>query len=392
MNERIDVLVHREDIRRVETRAVTLPADLREGQILLAVDKFALTSNNVTYASQGDRAGFWQFFPAPSPWGRLPVWGFGDVVASSHDRIAIGARVFGFLPMSTHLVLEPARVTATGFTDAAAHRSALFSTYNQYARWAPGEALDSQRENLHAVVRPLFFTSFVLDDYLADNAFFGARTVLLSSASSKTALGAAFLLRERCAVTVCGLTSARHREFVAATGCFDAVHAYDAVATLSLQPPVAYIDFSGDAVLRHAVHVRLGSDLVHSLKVGATHWAALAESDPPPGMATRAFFGPAQIKKRRSEWGAQELQERHDAAEARFLSAAADWLMVERRCGPAQVEPAYRSVLQGRTDPARAFVVQIATAARPWVSAPPSPAEDRAAMSFLNPPSDGAER
>src|SRR3712207_7922901 len=42
---------------------------------------------------------------------------------------------------------------------------------------------------------PLFLTSFMLADQLEDNRFFGARALVLSSASSKTAYGTAFLLR-----------------------------------------------------------------------------------------------------------------------------------------------------------------------------------------------------
>ena len=43
--------------------------------------------------------------------------------------------------------------------------------------------------------RPLFFTSFMLADQLEDNDWFGAEVLVLSSASSKTAYGTAFLLR-----------------------------------------------------------------------------------------------------------------------------------------------------------------------------------------------------
>ena len=42
------------------------------------------------------------FFPAESGWGRVPVWGFADVVGSRHQALAEGVRVFGYLPMSTH--------------------------------------------------------------------------------------------------------------------------------------------------------------------------------------------------------------------------------------------------------------------------------------------------
>ena len=42
-----------------------------EGEILVAIDKFAMTANNVTYAASGDMFGYWQFYPTTEdPWGR----------------------------------------------------------------------------------------------------------------------------------------------------------------------------------------------------------------------------------------------------------------------------------------------------------------------------------
>ncbi len=64
------------------------------------------------------------------------------------------------------------------------------------------------------LVRPLFITSFMLADFLQDNAFFGARQLLISSASSKTAYGTAFCLAEERAMELLALTSVRNRGFV----------------------------------------------------------------------------------------------------------------------------------------------------------------------------------
>jgi hypothetical protein len=376
MNKQVGVWVNREDFHRVRVHDSGPGDGLHAGQVLLAIDRFALTANNITYAAAGERLGFWRYFPAPAPWGCIPVWGFADVIASRHAQIAVGERVFGFLPMASHVVFVPGRVTTSGFVDEAPHRAALLPTYNHYARWPAGAALDPRHEDRHAVIRPLFFTSFVLDDQLADAAYFGVASVLLSSASSKTALGTAFLLRERHAVRVCGLTSPRHRGFVAASGCFDAVYGYDELEALALEPPVAYVDFSGDAAVRRAVHARLGPDLVRSLAVGATHWAELTEHETPRGVAVEAFSGTEQIRKRRSEWGSDALHGRLGAAEARFLAAAAAWLQIERRHGLTQVERAYRELLQGRVAPECAFVCALA---------PPeaTPREEGAALAFL---------
>ena len=112
-----------------------------QDRVLFRIDTFGLTANNVTYAVVGDLMGYWRFFPtADDPWGRVPVWGFADVEASSHADVAEGERYFGYWPMSSHVLLEPVGVGPHGFTDGAAHRADLSPIYNRYQRAAPADA------------------------------------------------------------------------------------------------------------------------------------------------------------------------------------------------------------------------------------------------------------
>ena len=58
----MDFEVKRADIH--ESRVVDEdPPELAPGQALLRVDRFALTTNNVTYAVMGDALKYWHFFP-----------------------------------------------------------------------------------------------------------------------------------------------------------------------------------------------------------------------------------------------------------------------------------------------------------------------------------------
>ena len=99
--------------------------------------------------------------------------------------------------MGTDLVVEPGRFDARGFHDLAAHRQPMAGAYNRYVFTDSDPIYAADREAHQMVLWPLFFTSFVIDDFLADNDGFGAPTVVVSSASSKTAIGAAFLLSTR---------------------------------------------------------------------------------------------------------------------------------------------------------------------------------------------------
>ncbi|MEO7941340.1 MAG: DUF2855 family protein, partial [Burkholderiaceae bacterium] len=170
----VRLLVNRSDLTQARLAAVD-DAALADGQVRVAVARFACTSNNITYAAFGDAMHYWDFFPTGEPgWGVVPVWGFADVVQSLHPGVAVGERLYGYFPMGEQLVLQPARLTPSGFSDAAPHRASLHPVYNQYLRCASDPFYTAQSQDLQALLRPLFMTSWLIDDFLADNAFFGA--------------------------------------------------------------------------------------------------------------------------------------------------------------------------------------------------------------------------
>ncbi|WP_425261835.1 DUF2855 family protein [Rubrivivax sp. RP6-9] len=356
-------LVARHDLRSVRIAPDSdAPAarPLAEGEARLAVAHFALTANNITYAAFGEAMKYWQFFPCgDAAWGCIPVWGFATVVESRADGVAVGRRVYGYLPMGTHLVVQPARVGAGGFVDAAPHRAELAAVYNQLHFCDADPGYDAAQEGQQAVLRPLFATAFLIDDFLADNAFFGARQVLLSSASSKTAYGTAFCLaRRQGGATVLGLTSPGNLDFTASLGCYGRVLRYDALATLDPAVPTVFVDFAGDAALRRRIHTHFDGTLAYSCSVGGTHWDGLGGAGGLPGPRPTLFFAPAQIKKRSGPppdgWGPGELQRRLADAWTAFMQPVNDpehpWLRIRAAQGATAVEAAYRALLDGPTD------------------------------------------
>jgi hypothetical protein len=352
--------VRRDDLRRSRLLDLATP-EPEPGQALLDVDAFGLTSNNITYAVLGEAMSYWQFFPAAEEeWGRIPVWGFARVAASEHGELPEGTRVYGYLPLSTDLVVAPDRVDERGFVDASPHRAELPAVYNSYLRVDADPAYDARYEDQQMLLRPLFLTSFLLDDYLADESFFGAETVVISSASSKTALAAGFLLARRERVEVIGLTSPRNVEFVEGTGVYDRVAPYGEVASLPATTAV-YVDFAGDGELRAAIHRHYGGRLAHSAMVGATHWDRMAgDPDSLPGPPPAFFFAPDRIEARTRDWGREELLARSAEAWREYVGSTRRWLDVVHGRGPEAVEGAYRELLEGRTDPAVGHVLSLA--------------------------------
>ena len=155
-----------------------------------------------------------------------------------------------------------------------------------------------------ALLRPLFMLSFLVDDFLAENEFFGAKSVLLSSASSKTAFGLAHLVHtQRKGIKVIGLTSASNVAFVESLGCYDEVVTYDRVTSLPSGSPVAFVDMAGNSALRENLHRHFGAQMKYSGRVGLTHRSTLPDEGELPGAKPTWFFAPDQIRKRAKEWG-----------------------------------------------------------------------------------------
>ena len=355
----LDFIVKRDDWRQCRFVPAAAESELHPGQVLLRVDRFAFTSNNISYALAGDRLGYWRFFPTEEGWGRLPVMGFGDVIRSSHPDVPEGDRVFGFFPMSTHLAIEADRVTPRQYIDAAPHRQQLAAAYRQYSRVGGDPFYAAEREDQHMLLWGLFVTSFLVDDFLADNDLFGAQSFVITSASSKTAIALAFLLAQRGRGKVIGLTSRGNISFVDGLGFYAEAVAYDDLKSLAADVPVVLVDHSGDGEVVDGLHHHYGNNIKYSCLVGGTHWDANPPAGDLPGAIPKFFFAPSQIQKRSQDWGAAGLQERMGEVWVRFRDSSDEWLRVVRHTGRDAVERAYRDVLEGRSKPDQGHVLSL---------------------------------
>jgi hypothetical protein len=354
----MDFLIAKDDLHKC--RFAEQPArELEPGQARLRVERFGLSANNITYAIFGETMSYWKFFAAEDGWGRMPVWGFAEVIESEAEQLEPDTRVYGYLPPSSELVVQPARVDARGFLDASPHRASLPAAYNGYARIDADPVYEADAEELQMLLRPLFFTSFLIDDFLDDASLFDARTVVLSSASSKTASGLAFLLSRRDGIEVVGLTSERSVAFTDSLGVYDRVVTYGDIESLA-DTPAVYVDMSGDAQVRAGVHSHYGDALMHSAVVGATHHDRRgAVPDSLPGPPPTFFFAPDRVAKRSTEWGREGFETRIAEAWRPYVQWCEGWLEVVRSEGPDALEHAYLDLLDGKIDPAKAHVLSL---------------------------------
>lgn len=352
------LLVRRAAIAECRLDAAPVPV-LAAGDVLARVNSVALTANNVTYAVMGEAIGYWQFFPEDADWGVVPAWGHAEIVESACEDVPTGTRFWGFLPMASHVVMQPVRVSPRGFIDGAAHRAALPPVYNHYALTRDDPPALAAMADARSLFFPLFTTSYLIADYLADNGLFGAAQVIIGSASSKTGFGTAHFaaaLDPRPAV-ITGLTSPGNRGFVESLGLYDRVIGYGDVAALDPAMPSVYIDMAGDGAVLSAVHHHFGDALTASITVGATHWQAPRDRGPIPGPAPSFFFAPAHIQKRDAEWGAGELMRRATIANIGLVEALGDRMRIEHRVGGAAVADAWGAAVAGTLPPSTGVIL-----------------------------------
>lgn len=335
-------------------------APLEAGQALLKVEHFALTANNITYGVVGEKIGYWNFFPAAEGWGVIPVWGFAEVVDSRAEGVSEGERLYGYFPMGTHLLATPGKLSAQRLVDASPHRASLPPVYNSYARVNAEPGYDKSLDELRSLLFPLYATSFCLCDFLTDNAWFGARQIVIVSASSKTAIGLAIALEDAVAAPrAVALTSARNRAMVESLGCYDAVTTYEAMEAIDASAPTVIVDMSGNGAVLSALHARLGDNMRYCSNVGVTHYE---ENKMGPGFIrerSAMFFAPGHIQKRARDWGHGVFDQK---AFDFWRSAAARsraWLKIDRAAGLDAMENAFHRVRKGDARPEEGLIVRL---------------------------------
>ena len=330
-------------------------AILKADEVLLETDSFGFSANNITYAVFGEKMGYWGFFPADDTWGIVPMWGFAIVRESNHTDIQVGEKVYGYFPMATHLVITAGKVSPTNFFDISEKRNSISPLYDNYLRCATDPGYQESREVWQLNYRPLFMTSFVLDDYVGDTlatAEKPVKQVIITSASSKTAYGAAYLLMKHKAqrgidYQVIGLTSSSNKTFTQDLDCYDQVLSYDDIGQLKQDNTSTVLDFAGNKSLLLNLQQHFADNLDRMVLIGSTD--VDAQHDKPNGhLDSEFFFAPMQIKKRSGEWGHAGFAKRYADAWKSFAMHINAKVEVAEYSGAKAIETLYHTGLENK--------------------------------------------
>ncbi len=358
-------IVNRQDFQQTKFVETSLPSAsmLAEGEVLLEIDHFSFTSNNITYSMVGEKIGYWRFFPTEEGYGIIPAWGFAKVIASQNADIQPNERFYGYYPMASHLVVKAGKVNLTGFLDMSSHRLELPIIYNYYNNTKNDLLYAPENEEIISIFRPLFVTSFLLDDFFADNQFFTATNIILTGASSKTALGLAFLLHLRQKngkenIKIIGLTSKSNFSFVQQQNLYDEVLTYDEVSALSPKEKYVIVDFSGNQKLQKDLQTHLGEQLVYNCAVGMTHWDKNYMPEHKTAHKPILFFAPTHAQKRNQDWGREVFQTKLAEAWQHFTSYTKKWLVIKHANTQDQIKTMYLEMLAGKINPSEGYMVK----------------------------------
>ena len=338
---------------------------LGDGEVRLKIESFSVTANNITYAVIGDIFGYWNFFPAEGDWGVVPMWGHAVVEESRHTDIAVGERVYGYLPMGTHLDVLPGKVSPSGFTDMAAHRQPMSPIYNQYSRLAADLEHDPAKEAERMLFGPLFKTGFLIEAMFRREGWFGAQNLIMTSASSKTSMGLASVAKDLSpGIKRIAMTSTGNVDFVEGTGLYDEVIAYDDMEALPKAASVC-VDFAGNSSLLRGIHESLGEHRKYSCLVGATHVDARGANSAGgggggemPGPKPILFFAPDHAVATIQELGPKGFGEAVAISWKNFLNAVDGVVAFDERHGLNAAAEAFVETLEGKADPQIGIIIR----------------------------------
>lgn len=352
-----NLLVHKNEINKIKLDESPIP-EIQDGEVLLKIEKFAMTTNNITYAVVGHRIGYWNFFPAEEPFGIVPVWGYASVAESKHDGVGVGERVYGYFPMGKYLKVKVGKNNPFGFVDVAEHRIKLPKIYNFYPKVKNDISYDSSTEDYAPIFRPLFTTSFLNYHFLKENDFFGSEQIMITSASSKTGLGLGYLLnknKDTDGKKVLGLTSSRNVDFVKGTGYYDEVISYDDLESSVSNNASTIVDMAGNSKLLQRANQHLGENLKFISLIGLTDWSAEKEFKSIPN--SNFFFAPSFAQILYEKWGMEKANQTIAQELANFTKDASGWVTLVEVNSMEELSKLYLELLGGKVDPSKGYLV-----------------------------------
>lgn len=271
------------------TKSAEVP-NLDPDHVLLRVDKFAFSQMPLGYLMKGYTrtfSAYHDFFKYPEEGlYRSACWGYCTVLESLHPKVAVGTRLYGLVPPCQYHVQKVLRsIPASKNGDPAMVEFDMHRMPFNLRRFQEYEVVkdadqDTEMEDWAIATKEIYTMAFYMDEQLLVDTG-QINSVIISCASSKTAMALAYCLRmrggdelslsskiEREMSCVVGLTNKEHFEFVKSTDLYHEVYTYDEVHNIPNDKTIVYMDFKCDGAVRQAITLRLGTNLMYNMVLG----------------------------------------------------------------------------------------------------------------------------
>ena len=213
-------------------------------------------------------------------------------------------------------------------------------------------------EDQFSIFRPLFTTSFLNYHFLNDESFFSSEQIIITSASSKTSMGLAFLLKKYQndhGKKIVGLTSERNLKFVESLHFYDEVLTYPSFENSLNNQPSAIVDMAGNSKLLARASDHLSENLKYVSLIGLTDWSSEKLFKEIPN--SKFFFAPTFAQKKIEEWGMEKMSQNIAIELTSFIAKSADWIDMVEVDSIDSFSNLYHEMLKGNVDPSKGYIV-----------------------------------
>jgi len=300
---------------------------------------------------------------------RSGCWGYARVMESECPKVPVGTRLYGLFPPSKYLIQKIQRTVPANrngdcalvefLNDQCPFDLIRFKEYEVVESDPTPEALLT--EDWRCATKELYTMAFYMDEQLLVETGM-INSVIISCASSKTAVALAYVLRMRDMRNVWGLTSKEHLEFVKSTDLYHKVFTYDEVESLPNDSTVVYMDFRCDGDLRHAILTRMSTNLMHSMVIGPAMFQKRMKDQLFEVKKRETLFNEATWRERRrmvAEVTKTGRNEKLKYSYKAFVERVKTWTKLRHLGGAEAMKQVYADIYENKAPPHESYVISL---------------------------------
>jgi len=220
--------------------------------------------------------------------------------------------------------------------------------FQEYEVIEGGRGNNSELEDWKILTKELYTMAFYMDENLVVDTGM-INSVLISCASSKTAIALAYCLRMRQMRYVVGLTSQEHLDFVRSTGLYHEVFTYDECDQLPNDRTIVYMDFRCDGALRQKITQHMGTNLMYNMVLGPAVFQKSMKDQLFEKRAREILFDESKWRERRrmvAEVTKTGRNEQLKYSYTAFVERARSWINLKHLGGTDAFASVYQKVFE----------------------------------------------